>query len=72
MADTIDKGKKRKRRTDGSSKPSKKVAIEEDRKIKVSLQDGDKWAPVIGTNTLHVQIRSAYRHLLLLPTWVIF
>jgi hypothetical protein len=48
MADTADKGKKRKRHTDGSSKPSKKVAIEEDRKIKISLQDGDEWAPIIG------------------------
>jgi DNA-directed RNA polymerase I subunit RPA49 len=48
MADTVDKGKKRKGHTDGSSNPSKKVAIEENRKIKISLQDGDKWAPIIG------------------------
>ena len=48
MADTVDKGKKRKRHTDDSSNPSKMVAIEEDRKIKISLQDGGKWAPIVG------------------------
>jgi DNA-directed RNA polymerase I subunit RPA49 len=48
MADTVDKGKKRKKHTDGSSQPSKKVAIEEDRNIKISLQNGDEWAPIIG------------------------
>jgi DNA-directed RNA polymerase I subunit RPA49 len=48
MADKIEKVKKRKRNTDGTSKPSKRVAIEGDKQISVSLQTGDKWAPVIG------------------------
>jgi hypothetical protein len=48
MADSVDKGKKRKKHTDGSSRPSKKVAIEGDRKIKISLQAEDQWAPIIG------------------------
>ena len=48
MADTVDKGKKRKRYTDGSLMPSKKGATEKDRKFKISLQDGDRWAPIIG------------------------
>lgn len=48
MADTVGKGKKRKRHTDGFLKPSKKAAIDEDRKFRISLQDGDRWAPIIG------------------------
>jgi DNA-directed RNA polymerase I subunit RPA49 len=48
MADKADKGIKRKRQAQGPSKPSKKVAIEEDRNIKISLRDAEKWAPVIG------------------------
>jgi DNA-directed RNA polymerase I subunit RPA49 len=48
MADTVDKSNKRKKNTDGSSRPSKKVAIKEDRKIKISLRGGDHWAPIIG------------------------
>lgn len=48
MADQIEKSKKRKKNADGSSRPSKKVAIEDDRNVKISLKDGDEWAPVIG------------------------
>jgi len=50
MADKAEKSKKRKRQTDGSSKPSKKVAIEKDESIKITLHDADEWAPVIGTS----------------------
>lgn len=48
MADKIEKSKKRKKNADGSSRPSKKVAIEDDRNVKISLKDGDEWSPVIG------------------------
>jgi DNA-directed RNA polymerase I subunit RPA49 len=48
MGEKTDKNKKRKRDADGSSRSSKKVAIEEDRNIKISLQESDAWAPVIG------------------------
>ena len=48
MADKVDKGKKRKRHTDVNPSPSKKVAIDDDRKVKISLLDPDKWAPVVG------------------------
>lgn len=48
MVDTVDKGKKRKKNSDGSSRPSKKVTIEGDRKVKISVQNGDQWAPIIG------------------------
>ena len=44
----MEKSNKRKRNADGSSKPSKKVAIEQERNVKISLKDGDEWAPVIG------------------------
>lgn len=52
MADKVDKSTKRKRHGQGSSKPSKKVAIEEDRIIKISQQDPDKWAPIIGKHSV--------------------
>jgi hypothetical protein len=60
MAERIHKEKKRKREKDGSSKPSKRVAIEEDKQIKISLVESEKWAPVIGMSSpfrrrLHVQ-----------------
>jgi DNA-directed RNA polymerase I subunit RPA49 len=48
MADRIQKEKKRKREKDGSSKPSKRIAIEADKQIEISLLESDKWAPVIG------------------------
>lgn len=49
MAERTHREKKRKREKDGSSKPSKRVAIEEeDKQIKMSLMESGKWAPVIG------------------------
>jgi len=48
MAEKVDKGKKRKRPTEESSEPSKKVAIDEDKTIKISLHDADRWVPVVG------------------------
>jgi hypothetical protein len=48
MADKIEKAKKRKRSTDGSSKSSKRVAIEGDNQVKISVHEVDKWAPIIG------------------------
>ena len=48
MSEHIEKVKKRKRNTDDSSKPSKRVAIEEDKEIRISLPEADQWAPVIG------------------------
>jgi DNA-directed RNA polymerase I subunit RPA49 len=48
MADRTEKEKKRKRHPDGTSKPSKRVAIEGDKQVKISLHEADKWAPVIG------------------------
>lgn len=50
MADRIDKEKKRKRHPqDGSSKPSKRVAIESNDNVKISLHAAGKWAPVIAS-----------------------
>ena len=49
MAPTADSGTKRKRQVDGSSKPSKRVAVENKQDVTISLQEGDKWAPIIGT-----------------------
>ncbi|PQE16479.1 a49-like RNA polymerase i associated factor protein [Rutstroemia sp. NJR-2017a BBW] len=49
MGENTDKNKKRKRDADGSSRSSKKVAIKEDRNIKISLQESDAWAPVIAS-----------------------
>jgi DNA-directed RNA polymerase I subunit RPA49 len=62
MAEKVNKGKKRKRHTDGSSKPSKKVAIEQDQNIKVAFHEPEKWAPVIGMNTFitHTSLRSPH------------
>lgn len=48
MVDKIEKSKKRKKNADGSSRPSKRVAIEDERNVQISLKDGDEWAPVIG------------------------
>ena len=48
MAEYVEKAKKRKRNTDGSTKPSKRVAIEEDKEIRISLSEADQWAPVVG------------------------
>jgi len=48
MAEKIDKAKKRKRKSEDSSKPSKKVAIERTRSIQISMPETDKWAPIIG------------------------
>ena len=52
MSDSAEKIKKRKRNTDGSLKPSKRVAIEDDKQIRISVSDTGSWAPVIGTQTL--------------------
>jgi len=48
MAEKIDKAKKRKRQAEDTSKPSKKVALDRAKNIKISLPETDKWAPVIG------------------------
>lgn len=48
MSDKTEKVKKRKRQADGTSKPSKRVAIDEDKQIKITLQETEKWAPVVG------------------------
>jgi len=48
MADKVEKAKKRKRQIDGTSKPSKRVAIEDDQQIKFSVRETGKWAPIIG------------------------
>jgi DNA-directed RNA polymerase I subunit RPA49 len=50
MADKADKGKKRKRNTDGTSKPSKRLALDADKQVKISHHEAEKWAPVIGMN----------------------
>ena len=52
MGDKIDSGKKRKRNTDGSTKPSKRVAIEDDKQVKFSHHDAGEWAPIIGMRLL--------------------
>ncbi|KUJ19884.1 RNA polymerase I associated factor, A49-like protein [Mollisia scopiformis] len=49
MADKVEKVKKRKRHIDDSSKPSKRVAIDEDKQISVSLLETGKWAPVLAS-----------------------
>ncbi|CZS93697.1 related to DNA-directed RNA polymerase A (I) chain [Rhynchosporium agropyri] len=49
MSGNVEKVKKRKRRTDGSSKPSKRVAIEDDKQIRVSFSETGTWAPVIAS-----------------------
>jgi hypothetical protein len=58
MADKVDRGIKRKRPAQESSKPSKKVAIEGDRNFKISLQDPKKWAPIISIDTLDAWAQS--------------
>jgi hypothetical protein len=50
MADKADKGKKRKRITDGTSKPSKRLALDADKQVKISHHEAETWAPVIGMN----------------------
>ena len=55
MTDAVNKSKKRKKNVDASTRPSKKVVIEDDRKIKISLLNGDQWAPIIGMQ--HTQQR---------------
>lgn len=57
MSDKVEKVKKRKRNTDGASKPSKRVAIEDDKQIRVSVSDAGSWAPVIGTRALEAKTR---------------
>jgi DNA-directed RNA polymerase I subunit RPA49 len=47
----MEKVKKRKSEEDGSSRPSKRVAIEEDQQIHVSLLESDGWAPVVGMHS---------------------
>lgn len=67
MADKIDKGVKRKRHESKTFKPSKKVAIEDDRKIKISFQEAEKWAPIVGTDSSHDR-RQPLVALLMLPS----
>ena len=61
MADRSEKEKKRKREKDGSSRLSKRVAIEGDKQIKISLLKSDEWAPVIGM----LKAKTPITHLLL-------
>jgi DNA-directed RNA polymerase I subunit RPA49 len=56
MADRSEKEKKRKRAKDGSSRPSKRVAIEGNKQIKISLLESDEWAPVIGMLKQRLQL----------------
>ncbi|KAE8446108.1 hypothetical protein EG329_012479 [Mollisiaceae sp. DMI_Dod_QoI] len=49
MGDKVEKTKKRKRRADDSSKPSKRVAIDGDNQISLSLLETGKWAPVVAS-----------------------
>lgn len=48
MGDKIEKAKKRKRQDGESSKPSKRVAVDGDKQINISVLESGKWAPVIG------------------------
>jgi hypothetical protein len=48
MTDKIEKVKKRKRNTEESSTSRKKVALDEDSKIKISVAEADRWLPVVG------------------------
>lgn len=65
MSNKVEKVKKRKRTTDGSSKPSKRVAIEEDKQVQVSVSEVGKWAPVIGMNvSAGLEPRAAFMLLL--------
>ncbi len=48
MAQKMEKVKKRKRHTDGPSNPSKRIAIESGKQIKVAFHEAEKWAPIIG------------------------
>ncbi|KAG9232458.1 RNA polymerase I associated factor, A49-like protein [Amylocarpus encephaloides] len=50
MAENGEKANKRKRNTDGSSNPHKRVAIEGDPKIKISVHPTEKWAPVVASS----------------------
>lgn len=68
MSAEVEQDKKRKRHMDGSSKPSKRVAIEEeDKQIQVSVSEVGKWAPVIGLyphlNSSLLRFFSAYYRL---------
>jgi DNA-directed RNA polymerase I subunit RPA49 len=47
MADKVEKSKKRTRHTEDSSKPSKRVAIDGDKQINLSVHETGKWAPII-------------------------
>lgn len=49
MEDRVEKVKKRKRNTDGSLKPNKRVAIDDGNEVNVSIYDAGKWAPVIAS-----------------------
>ncbi|KAG9245310.1 RNA polymerase I associated factor, A49-like protein [Calycina marina] len=51
MAEKIDKGKKRKRASNDFSKPSKKLALDPSKPIKISFPETDKWAPIIASTT---------------------
>ncbi|CAL3965737.1 unnamed protein product [Diplocarpon coronariae] len=49
MSEKVEKIKKRKRITDGSSKPRKRVVIGEDKQVQVSVLEAEKWAPIIAS-----------------------
>ena len=49
----MEQGKKRKRYTDVSSKTSKKVVVEEERDVTVSLQETNEWLPFVGMHILN-------------------
>jgi hypothetical protein len=65
MADRSEKEKKRKREKDGSSRLSKRVAIERDKQIKISLLKSDEWAPVIGM----LKAKTPITNILLCKDW---
>jgi hypothetical protein len=48
MVEKMEKVKKRKRHTDDPSNPSKRVAIETGKQIKLAFHEAEKWAPIIG------------------------
>ncbi|EKD14884.1 uncharacterized protein L3040_003899 [Drepanopeziza brunnea f. sp. 'multigermtubi'] len=49
MSEKVEKVKKRKRTTEGSSKPIKRVAIEKVKQVQVTVSEVGKWAPIIAS-----------------------
>jgi hypothetical protein len=68
MADKVEKVKKRKRNPDGSVKPSKRVAIEENNQVNITLHQADEWAPIIG---MPIEFRN-HPYLVPILTWKSF